>query len=97
MQLETSQETIRHLQELGGAVFVWPGKARCCGGAVTLDASTTRPKASAFRRLQTRGIELHLAAGMSDPDSHHLELSRKGPCAGFLERARLARLITDAG
>jgi hypothetical protein len=83
MQLVTSQQTIRQLQELGGAVYVWPRKARCCGGTVTLDASTTRPKARTFKRLETGGIELYLATGMSDPDSLHLELSRKGRLRAF--------------
>jgi hypothetical protein len=83
MQPVTSQQTIRQLQELGGAVYVWPRKARCCGGTVTLDASTTRPQARTFRRLQTRGIELYLACGLSEPDSLHLELSRKGRVRAF--------------
>jgi hypothetical protein len=73
MQLVTSQQTIRQLQELGGAVYVWPRKARCCGGTVTLDASTARPKARTFRRLETGGIELSL----------HLELGRKGRVRAF--------------
>lgn len=83
MQLVTSQQTIRQLRELGGAVYVWPRKARCCGGTVTLEASTRRPKARTFRCLQTDGIELYLACGLSEPDSLHLELSRTGRVRAF--------------
>ena len=41
---------IESIQERGGALYVWPRKARCCGGTVQLDASTERPD-EAFRRV----------------------------------------------
>ena len=56
---------------------MWPAKARCCGGTVELRASTERPT-KVFRRLDSDDIELYLTAGMPDPESLHLELSRRG-------------------
>lgn len=66
------------MREHGGAVYVWPYKAHCCGGMVQLTASTERREDKVFRRVEANGIELYLTVGMKDPESLHLELGRRG-------------------
>ena len=68
--------------ELGGALYVWPVKARCCGGTIELRASTERPD-KVFRRVDAPGFELYVPSGMIDPESLHLEVSRRGRIRAF--------------
>ena len=39
-ELVASARTIDAIRECGGALYVRPRKARCCGGAITLEAAT---------------------------------------------------------
>ena len=86
MQLVASRDTLQAIRDRGGALYVWPTKARCCGGTVELRASTERP-AKVFRRVEVPGsdpgVELYLTAGMRDPESLHLELGRRGRVRAF--------------
>ena len=83
MELVASDNAIRHVQSRGGAVYVWARKARCCGGAVTLEASTEPRRGTAFRRSLAGDVDIYLTAGMPDPTSLHLELSRSGRLRAF--------------
>ena len=86
MDLVATEGVLEWVQARGGALYVWPRKARCCGGTVELRASTKRPD-KVFRRLDAPriepGIELYLTVGMPDPESLHLELSRRGSVRAF--------------
>ena len=82
MQLVTTPEVVEHIRAHGGALFVWPLKAACCGGSIELRASTERPE-KVFRRVDVEGVELYLTAGMRDPESLHLELGRRGRVRAF--------------
>ena len=90
MDLVATEAVVEWVQAHGGALYVWPRKARCCGGTVELRASTERP-GKVFRRLvaptiESRigpAIELYLTVGMPDPESLHLELSRRGRVRAF--------------
>jgi hypothetical protein len=86
MDLVATEAVVEWVQAHGGALYVWPRKARCCGGTVELRASTERPD-NVFRRLDAPrikpGIELYLTVGMPDPESLHLELSRRGRVRAF--------------
>ena len=64
-------------------MYVWPRKARCCGGAVTLEASTEPHRGTSFRRALAGDVDLYLTVGMPDPASLHLELSRSGRLRAF--------------
>jgi hypothetical protein len=66
----------------GGALYVWPNKARCCGQAITLEAATEPPN-KVFRQVDAEGINLYLPVGMAAPASLHLELSRRGRIRAF--------------
>jgi len=59
MDVVAEQKVIESIQERGGALYVWPRKARCCCGTIQLEASTERPD-KAFRRENVSGIELYV-------------------------------------
>jgi hypothetical protein len=77
VQLVVSEGAAKLIQERGGRLYVWPKKSRCCGGLITLVASTTAPQ-RAFRHVASSDrvevlFPLHVAPL---PDELHLELRR---------------------
>lgn len=82
MELLASDAVVDWVRARGGALYVWPRKARCCGGTVELRASTEQPD-KVFRRVEARGIELYLTVGLPDPESLHIEVSRRGRVRAF--------------
>ena len=83
MKLVASEDTIRQVQSRGGVVYVWARKARCCGGALTLEASTESRRGTEFRRALAGEVDIYLTAGMPDPTSLHLEISPNGKLRVF--------------
>ena len=81
-ELVASAVVIDAIRERGGALYVWPRKARCCGGAITLEAAT-EPPSKVFRCVKTEEIDLFLPVGMVPPESLHLEISRRGRIRAF--------------
>ncbi len=82
MDVVAEPNVIESIQERGGALYVWPRKARCCGGTIQLEAATERPD-KMFRRVDVRGIELYITVGLKPPESLHLELGRRGRIRAF--------------
>ena len=82
MELVAAPAVIEAIRERGGALYVWPRKARCCGGAITLEAATEHPD-KVFRRVEAEGIDLYLTVGMMVPDALHVEISRRGRLRAF--------------
>ena len=80
--LVASGPAVAAIRERGGALYVWPRKARCCGGAITLEAATTPPD-KVFRRIDTDELELFVPIGMATPSSLHVEISRRGRIRAF--------------
>lgn len=76
--LVASPETVSFVEQLGGRLYVWPRKARCCGAVTRLAASTERPDGRAFRRLESDGgVEVLVPEGLARvPEELHLELRR---------------------
>ncbi len=77
MELVVSDGAADLIQERGGCVYVWPKKSRCCGGLITLVASTTAPQRD-FRQVASDDrvqvlFPVHLAPM---PEELHLELRR---------------------
>ena len=60
----------------------WPRKARCCGGTITLEAATNPPD-KVFRRVGAVGIDVFVPVGMMEPESLHVEISRRGRIRAF--------------
>ena len=81
-ELVASPGVIDAIRERGGALYVWPRKARCCGGTITLEAAT-RPPDRVFRRIEAEGIDVFLPVGMAEPESLHVEIGRRGRIRAF--------------
>ena len=81
-EIVANQAVADHIRDHGGALYVWPVKAPCCGGMTDLRASTEKPE-KAFRRIDAPGFELYLTAGMATPESLHLEVGRRGRVRAF--------------
>ncbi len=81
-ELVAAGRVIDAIRERGGALYVWPRKARCCGGAITLEAATAPPD-KVFRRIDVDQIELFVPIGMAAPSSLHVEISRRGRIRAF--------------
>ena len=54
-RLEPIVDDLARCKERGGRLYVWPKKAHCCGGLVTLATSTTAPRRE-FRRVAARSL-----------------------------------------
>ena len=78
MRVVTSDSAISAIQGHGGRLFVWPRKARCCGGTTTLGASFDPPAGREFRRIkETAEFELYLPSALARlPDELEIDLSR---------------------
>jgi hypothetical protein len=81
-ELVASSRAIDAIRERGGALYVWPRKARCCGGGITLEAATEPPD-KVFRHFEVEGIDLFVPVGMMPPESLHVEISRRGRIRAF--------------
>ena len=81
-ELVVSARVIDAIRERGGALYVWPRKARCCGGTITLEAAT-KPPDKVFRRVEAAGIDVFIAVGMMEPESLHVDISRQGRIRAF--------------
>ena len=64
-------------------MYLWPGKVRCCGGLVTVEASTGPRQEAVFRRALSGDVDLYVAAGMPEPASVRLEVDRRGRLRAF--------------
>jgi hypothetical protein len=61
MEVIASPAAVDFVREHGGKLFVWSRSSRCCHGRMTfLEAATSRDDARAFRRVDTRGIDLYV-------------------------------------
>lgn len=81
-ELVASARAIDAIRESGDALYVWPCKARCYGGAITLEAATAPPD-RVVRRVEAEEIELFVPIGMAAPGSLHLEIGRRGRIRAF--------------
>jgi hypothetical protein len=77
MRLVVSDAAAEVIEEQGGRLFVWPKKAHCCGGLVTL-ATSTKPQQGEFRRVAaSERFELLFPVGLTQmPDELHIEVRR---------------------
>jgi hypothetical protein len=77
VQLVVSEDAAELIRERGGHLYVWPKKARCCGGLTTLVTSTTAPQRE-FRQVASRDrFDVFVPAKLASlPEELHLELRR---------------------
>ncbi len=78
MRLLVSEPAARLIGSRGGRLYVWPKKARCCGGLTTLATSTEPGPGREFRSAASLdGVELFVPATLAPlPDELHVELHR---------------------
>jgi hypothetical protein len=65
------------IERRGGKLYVWPLHHRCCGGLLTLLASsvTTPPTGKKFHRLPADGFDVYLDISFRDmPSELHVKL-----------------------
>jgi hypothetical protein len=82
-ELIASAGVIEEIRRRGGALYVWPRKARYCGGTITLEAATEPPPGKVFRLVETVGVDLFIPIGMMSPETLHVEISRRGRVHAF--------------
>jgi hypothetical protein len=78
VRVVASEPALELIAEQGGRLYVWPQKARCCGGLTTLVTACEPPPGKEFRRAETCDrFELYLPAGLAPlPDELHVEAHR---------------------
>jgi len=78
MRLLVSEPAAELIAERGGRLYVWPTRARCCGGVTRLVSASTTPNGKEFRRVDPAGeCEVYLPIGLSRlPAELHVELRR---------------------
>ena len=84
VRLVATSETLTHVVDHGGALFVWPKGSRCCGGRTyVLEAATAAPD-RVFQQISVeRGIEVWATPGLPEPQELHLELGCRGALRAF--------------
>jgi hypothetical protein len=80
-----AEPTVRdHIEEHGGAVFVWPHRYRCCRSSTwVLEAGTDRPDREFELVHAAGGFQLYATPGLVEPDELHLELDRRGKLRAY--------------
>jgi hypothetical protein len=78
VQLVISEPAAELIAERGGRLYVWPTRARCCGGVTRLVSASTPPDGKEFRRVAAAGeCEVYLPSRLGRlPDELHVELKR---------------------
>lgn len=78
VRVVASAEVASFVGANGGCLYVWPARARCCGGVERLRTSTERPSSREFSpRGDDGGFELLMPSSLGrSPDELHLDLRR---------------------
>ncbi len=75
MRVVVSEPASRLIEEQGGCLYVWPKRARCCGGLTTLKSAPSPPAGKEFRPVESvANFRLFLPAHLSLPDELHLDV-----------------------
>jgi hypothetical protein len=79
MKLVAGPEVRGHIDQHGGAVYVWPKGTRCCRGRTFVLESDTDPPDREFELVHAaNGFQVFASPGLVEPDELHLELDRRG-------------------
>jgi len=78
MRLVVSEPASALITERGGRLYVWPTRARCCGGVTRLASASTPPDGKEFRRVAAAGgCEVYVPTGLARlPEQLQVELKR---------------------
>ena len=84
MRLVAGQQTLEHVAERGGDLYVWPRGYRCCAGrSYVLEAATQPPDKSFHRIHEQDGISVWATPGLAEPREIHVELGRRGKLRAY--------------
>jgi hypothetical protein len=84
VELVAGPEVRRHIDERGGAVYVWPKGTRCCRGRTFVLESATDPPDREFELVHAAdGVQIFASRGLVEPDELHLELGRRGKLRAY--------------
>jgi hypothetical protein len=73
-----------HIDERGGAIYVWPRRYGCCRGRThVLEAGTEAPDRDFELVHAADGFQVFAPPGLLEPEELHLELSRRGTLRAF--------------
>ena len=74
----------QHVDERGGAVYVWPRQTGCCRGkAFVLEAATKKPDREFELAHAADGLRILTTPGLRRPAELHLELTRRGKLRAY--------------
>ena len=73
-----------HIDEHGGAVYIWAERRGCCRGRTfVLESATERPDREFEVVHAADGFRVYATPGLVQPDELHLELSRRGRLSAY--------------
>ena len=73
-----------HIDDHGGAVYVWARGTRCCRGRTYVLESATEPPERDFELVHAAdGLQVFATRGLVEPDELHLEVSRRGKLRAY--------------
>ena len=74
----------QHIDDHGGAVYVWATRTGCCRWRLLLLESATEAPDREFELVHAAdGFRVFATPGLVSPDELHLELSRRGTLRAF--------------
>jgi hypothetical protein len=74
----------RHIEDHGGAVYVWPKGTGCCRGRTfVLECATERPNRDLELVHAADGFQIYATLGLAEPEELHLELARRGAIRAY--------------
>ena len=78
MKLVVQPAAREHIDERGGAIYLWAKRSGCCRWPVFLLESATEPPAREFELVHAAdGFRVFAAPGLVEPDELHVELERR--------------------
>jgi hypothetical protein len=84
VRLVVGSNVREHVDERGGAVYIWPKGTRCCRGRTFVLESATEPPDRDFELVHAAGgFQVFATPGLVEPDELHLELGRRGKLRAY--------------
>jgi hypothetical protein len=78
VKLVVGSNVREHVEERGGAVYVWARRVGCCRGkAFVLEAATEKPDREFELVHAADGLQVLTTPGLRQPQELHLELGRR--------------------
>ena len=84
VRLVVGSNVQEHVDERGGAVYIWPKGTRCCRGRTFVLESATEAPPREFELVHASdGFQVFATPGLVEPDELHLELGRRGKLRAY--------------